>query len=144
MAPRFQTLSINSRTFEQLKNSGNFRLIKNIGVSNKIMAYYEKLPLIRQIESIYNDEFNEYKKLAAKVFDPVILKQMESDNQGINRTNTNPPLRTTDNEVLKELSVFSIYMNGSRKGILDAEDELKNSGNELIKFLKQEYNIESE
>lgn len=144
MAPRFETLSINSRTFEQLKNSGNFRLIKNIGVSNKIMAYYEKLPLIRQIESIYNDEFNEYKKLAAKVFDPGIFKQMESDNQGINRTNDNPPLRTTDNELLKELSVFSIYMNGSRKGILDAEDELKNSGAELIAFLKTEYTLEKE
>ena len=144
MAPRFQTLSINSRTFEQLKNSGNFRLIRNIEVSNKMMAYYEKLPLIRQIETIYNDEFNEYKKLAAKVFDPVILKQMESDKQGINRTNANPPLRTTDNEVLKELSVFSIYMNGSRKGILDAEDDLKSSGTELVKFLKQEYHVEKE
>lgn len=108
------------------------------------MAYYEKLPLIRQIESIYNDEFNEYKKLAAKVFDPVILKQMKSDKQGVNRINANPPLRTTDNEVLKELSVFSIFMNGSRKGILDAENDLKSLGTEMVIFLKQEYHIEKE
>ena len=144
MAPRLKTLPINSRTFEQLKNSGNFRLIKNIGVSNKIMAYYEKLPLIRQIEAIYNNEFDEYKKIAAKVFDPVIFKQMESGKQDINRTNDNPPLRTTDNELLKELSLFSIYMNGSRRGILDAEEDLKSSGTELVKFLKQEYHVEKE
>jgi len=141
MAPRLKTLPINSRTFDQLKNSGNFRLIKNMDVSNKIMAYYEKLPLIRQIESIYNNEFDEYKKIAAKIFDPVIFKKMESGKQDINRTNDNPPLRTTDHELLKELSLFSIYMNGSRRGIVDAENDLKISGKELIKYLKEAYHI---
>jgi len=141
MAPRFQTLSVNNRTFEQLKNSGNFRLIKNMSVSNKIMAYYEKLPLIHLIEGLYNNEFDEYKKIAAKVFDPVVFRQMESDKQGINRTNDNPALHTTDKELVKELAIFSIYMNGSRKGILDAEDDLKISGAELIKYLKEAYHL---
>jgi hypothetical protein len=33
-----------------------------------------------------------------------------------------------ENELLKELAIFSIYMNRSRKGILDAEDDLGISG----------------
>jgi len=33
LAPRLQPLTTNSRTFEQLKNSGNFRLIKDINTS---------------------------------------------------------------------------------------------------------------
>src|ERR1051326_9155564 len=37
LSPRLQPLPVNDRTFEQLKNSGNFRLIKNISSSNKIM-----------------------------------------------------------------------------------------------------------
>src|SRR5437588_7010613 len=41
LAPRLRPLSTNSRTFEQLKNSGNFRLISNLSVSDKIMSYYE-------------------------------------------------------------------------------------------------------
>jgi hypothetical protein len=43
LAPRLNPLSTNNRTFEQLKNSGNFRLIRDIGTSNKIMTYYEKI-----------------------------------------------------------------------------------------------------
>lgn len=35
-------------------------------------------------------------------------------------------------------------MNGSRRGILDAEDDLKSSGTEQVKFLKQEYRLEKE
>ena len=48
VSPRFGTLSINNRTFEQLKNSGNFRLIRNLNTSDKIMAYYDKLQQIRR------------------------------------------------------------------------------------------------
>src|SRR5436190_10051072 len=69
IAPRLNPVSTSTRTFEQLKNSGNFRLIRDINTSNKIMAYYEKLPMIRLLESINETEFTEYKKLAAKIFD---------------------------------------------------------------------------
>src|SRR5258705_3244497 len=64
VSPRFSILSINNRTFEQLKNSGNFRLIRNLHTSDKIMAYYDKLQIIRQVEGIYASEFTEYKKVA--------------------------------------------------------------------------------
>ena len=47
-----------------------------------------------------------YKKIASKVFDPVVFKQMESGKQDINRTIDKPPLRTADNELLKVLSFF--------------------------------------
>jgi hypothetical protein len=144
IAPRFQAISINNRTFEQLKNAGNFRLIKNIQVSSKIMDYYGKIQLIRQIEAIHENEFSDYKRIAAKVFDPVVFREMQSDNQGINRTDKNPPLRTMDNELLKELSVFAIYMNGSRLGVLDAEKDLQITGADLIEFLRKEYHVEKE
>ena len=44
VSPRLGTLPVNTRTFEQLKNSGNFRLIRKIEISNRIMAYYDKPP----------------------------------------------------------------------------------------------------
>jgi len=144
MAPRFHALSVNNRTFEQLKNSGNFRLIKNIAVSNRIMTYYGKIQLIRQIEGVHENEFNEYKKIAAKVFDPVVFYKMQADKQEINRTTENPPLRTMDPELLKELSIYSIYMNGSRTGVLEAENDMKADGAELLAFLRKEYHIERE
>ncbi len=137
IAPRFRALFINNRTFEQLKNSGNFRLIKNIDVSNRIMNYYGKIQLIRQVEAIHESEFADFKRIAAKVFDPVIFFQMQTGQSQIKRIAENPPLRTMDNELLKELSIFAIYMNGSRSGVLDAENDLKKDGAELLEFLKR-------
>jgi hypothetical protein len=142
LAPRLQPLSTNTRTYEQLKNSGNFRLIRNLASSNKIMAYYEKFALIRLLESVNETEFTEYKKAAAKIFDPVMLMQMEGKGQDIQRTNENPPLRTADKELFQELSVFAVYMHGTKKGIRGADEEIKTAGAELIQYLQKEYHLD--
>ena len=115
LAPRLQPLSTNTRTFEQLKNSGNFRLIRNISSSNKIMAYYEKFPLVRLLESVNETEFTEYKKVAAKIFNPAVFLSSEGINDEIKRLTNNPLLRTTNNELLQELSIFAVYMHGTKK-----------------------------
>src|SRR4026208_35045 len=77
LSPRWRTLTVNNRTFEQLKNSGNFRLIRTIETSNRIMAYYESIQLIRQIEELYFGEFDHYKSIASRIFDPAIFTAME-------------------------------------------------------------------
>ena len=142
LAPRLNPLSTNNRTFEQLKNSGNFRLIKKLSTSNKIMTYYEKFPLIRLLESVNETEFTEYKKVASKLFNPAILLKMEGLNNEIQKISDNPLLRSTDNELLQELSVFSVYMHGTKKGVLGADEELKIAGAELIEYLQKEYHLE--
>ena len=142
LAPRLHPLSTNSRTFEQLKNSGNFRLIRNLSSSNKIMTYYEKFALIHLLESVNETEFTEYKKVAAKIFDPAVFLKMEGNGSEIKRTGENFPLRTTDNQLLQELSCFSVYMHGTKKGILRTDEELKIAGKELIEYLQNEYHLE--
>jgi hypothetical protein len=142
LAPRLQPLTTNSRTFEQLKNSGNFRLIKDINTSNKIMAYYERFPLIRTLENINETEFTEYKKVAAKIFDPAIFLKMEGTNDEIRRSSENQPLRSADNELLQELSVFAVYIHGTRKGIIGNSEEIKKQGVELLRYLKEQYHLD--
>jgi hypothetical protein len=142
LSPRLNPLANNDRTYEQLKNSGNFRLIRNLNTSNEIMAYYEKFPLIRLLESINETEFTEFKKSASKIFNPAILLKMESRNNEIIRISDNPPLRSMDNELLQELSVFAVYMHGTKKGVLTAAEELKIAGNELIGYLQKQYHLE--
>ena len=141
IGPRLNPLSNNSRTFEQLKSSGNFRLIRDIGTSNKIMTYYEDFPTIRLLETSNETEFNEYKKIASKIFDPAVFINMEENNGQIKRSNENPALRTADHELLQELSVFAVYMRGTKIGILRICEELKKSGLELIEYLKNEYHL---
>ena len=142
LAPRLNPLSTNSRTFEQLKNSGNFRLIRNIEISNKIMGYYEKFPIIRLLESVNETEFTEYKKVAAKVFDPAVFLSSEGKNDEIKRLSYNPALRTGDKELLQELSIFAVYMHGTKKGILGNDEALKITGANLINYLEKEYHLE--
>src|SRR6188472_3553618 len=89
MSPRLQTLTVNNRTFEQLKNSGNFRLIRKIETSNLTMAYYEKIPMIRLIEGLYFGEFDHYKTIASRIFDPAVFTSMEMKIGGISRTDQN-------------------------------------------------------
>ncbi len=141
LAPRLMPLTTNNRTFEQLKNSGNFRLIKNLSTSNKIMSYYEKFPLIHLLESVNETEFTEYKKMAAKIFYPAVFLKMEGINDEIKQTTENPPLRIADNDLLQQMSVFAVYMHGTKKGITGAVEELKVAGADLLKYLQKEYHL---
>jgi hypothetical protein len=144
LAPRLHPLPINDKTFQQLKNSGNFRLIKSIEASNKIMDYYNRVPLVHLLESINETEFTQYKTAAAKIFNPAIFISTEGDGNEIKRVSGNPPLRTTDNELLQELAVFAVYMHGTKKGVLTTDEEMKRAGSELIDYLQKEYHLKSE
>ena len=142
LAPRLSPLSINSRTFEQLKNSGNFRLIKNLTTSNRIMNYYENLPLLRMLESINETEFSDYKQVASKIFYSSEFIKMEGMDNDIQRSLENPLLRTTNNDLFQELSVFAVYMRGTKKGVIANTKALKFSGAALLKYLQDEYHLE--
>ncbi len=144
LAPRLQPLPINDKTFEQLKNSGNFRLIKSINASNKIMDYYNEVPLVRLLESINETEFTQYKNVAAKIFNPEIFVSTAGNGNEIKRVSGNPPLRTTDNELLQELAVFAVYMHGTKKGVLDTDEKMKQAGSQLIDYLQKEYHLKNE
>jgi len=142
VSPRLGTLPVNTRTLEQLKNSGNFRLIRKIEISNRIMAYYESIPSIRLLENVFIGEFDQYKILASKIFDPAVFISMEMKEGEIIRTDKNPPLQSYDPSTIKQLSVFAVYMNGSARGLLGMAKELNNKGKELIDYLQKEYHLE--
>ncbi len=141
LAPRLNPLSTNSRTFDQLKNSGNFRLIRDLETSNKIMTYYEKFPLVHLLESINETEFTEYKKIAARIFNAAVFVSMEGKNGDIVRINNNPSLRSEDKNLLQEFAVFAVYMHGTKRGILEADHQLKNAGAELLEYLQTKYHL---
>ena len=142
VGPRLGLLLTNTKTFEQLKYSGGFRLIRNNVASDKIMAYYNLFPIVRMLEEIYLDEQSEYKKVASKILDPVILRESEMENGSIRRSTNNPKLRTYDTELLKEFGFYILQTNGSRRGILPREEKIKQSALELIKYIEGNYEID--
>lgn len=141
VSPRLGTLPVNTRTFEQLKNSGNFRLIERIETSNQIMAYYESVPSIRLLENIFLREFDQYKILASRIFDPSVFINMEMKNGEIIRTDKNSPLQSYDPALIKQFSVFAVYMNGSARGLLFLAEELNSKGKGLVDYLQKEYHL---
>ncbi len=142
IGPRSIPFANNSRTFDQLKNSGGFRLIRKTEASNNIMGYYDQFSWIRLLEDNYNHEFDNFKHIAAKILDPVILRRQEADNGNIERSNDNPSLRTYDIEMLKEMAFHTVHMNGSRRSKLLLFEKLKKSAVDLIGNLKKEYHLE--
>ncbi|MDZ4808348.1 MAG: hypothetical protein SGI96_08750 [Bacteroidota bacterium] len=141
VGPRSQPFANNGRTFDQLRNSGGFRLIRKAEASNNIMGYYAQFSLIRLLEDNYNHEFDNFKRVAAKIFDPGILRKQESENGEILRSSDNPSLRTYDTELLKELGYHTLQMNGSRRSKLLLFETLKEAANNLISSLQDKYHL---
>ena len=142
IGPRSIPFANNSRTFDQLKNSGGFRLIRKTEASNKIMGYYSQFSWIRLLEDNYNHEFDNFKNIAAKILDPAILRRQESEAGSIERSNDNPSLRTYNIEMLKEMAFHTLQMNGSRRSKLLLFEKLKKSAEDLNADLKKEYHLE--
>ncbi len=137
IGPRAIPFANNSRTFDQLKNSGGFRLIRKNEASNNIMGYYDQFSWIRLMEDNYNHEFDNFKHIAAKILDPAILRRQENENGAIERSNDNPSLRTYDIEMLKEMAYHTIQMNGSRRSKVLLFEKLKSSAEQLNEYLKK-------
>ncbi len=142
LGPRSNPFANNSRTFDQLKNAGGFRLIRYPEASNNIMGYYNQLSQIRLLEDNYNHEFDNYKRIGAKILDPGILRRQESGKGEIMRSNDNPSLITYDMELLKELGFHTLQMNGSRRSKILLLKNMKQSGEDLISYLKNKYNLQ--
>lgn len=95
----------------------------------------------RNIIYIYYTEFTQYKSAAAKIFNAQIFASTEGSGNEIKRISGNPPLRTSNTDLLQELSVFAVYMHGTKKGVLSSDEEIKKAGYELIQYLQKEYHL---
>ena len=141
MGPRSQPFANNSRTFDQLKFSGGFRLIRKAESSNRIMEYYNLFGHIRLMEDNFNHEFDNYKRLAAKIIDPAVLRQQETAGGEIVPGNTNPALMTYDGNMLKELAFHTLQMAGSRRSKILMLEHLATTASGLMDHLKKQYRL---
>jgi len=139
--PRVATLVNNSRTFDQLKNSGGFLLIHDVQVSNRIMDYYALFPMLRLLENTSLGEFENYKSNAAKIFDPVVFRRQENASGIIMKGNDNPPLRSYDRELIEQLGIYVVYLNGSRRSLIQRLEVIKSNAQGLINYLQKYYSI---
>ena len=132
----------NSRTFDQLTNSGGFRLISNPETSNRIMNHYANLPELRMVEGVFKSENEAYKAVASRIMDPAIYRKQISADGSVARITGNPALLSYDAALLKQLGFYAVQMNGSRHGMIPLLQTLKQSAEELLKYLQTTYHLQ--
>src|SRR6185503_18426572 len=131
----------NDRTIQQLKSSGNLRLIRNKDISNNIMAYDQ---LIRQTLFEMDDEIEirgEYRQLASKVFNTTVFFEMIAGDTVVRPTG-NPQLFTTNPELINELIGGIQYFKRVHQAQLIRTEKLLIQARKLGDFIKKEYHLE--
>ena len=143
LATKSDVFPNNTRTIDQMKNAGGFRVIKNDEVANNIMSYYSIIPQIRSWEETEAGEDNEYRKIAVQIFSAVVFNRINSTNEVI-RPGDNPPLRTTDKKLLGDLAGWVHYIKNTRIGLYSHKKRVLENGEKLIELIQKEYHLEKE
>jgi hypothetical protein len=141
MGIRQSPLANNSRTFDQLTNSGGFRLIRKQETSGRIMKYYSMFPELRMMEGIFNTENTAFKGVASQIMDHTIYQRQVDPDGSVKRIPGNLALLTYNPSLLRQLGFYAVEMNGSRQGMIPLLKKMKHSAEELLQYLQQEYHL---
>ncbi|MBS1754176.1 MAG: hypothetical protein R2765_10730 [Ferruginibacter sp.] len=141
MGIRQSPLANNSRTFDQLKNSGGFRLIRKQETADRIMKYYSLFPELRMMESIYNTENAAFKEAASHIMDHSIYQRQINTDGSVKRLQGDLELLSYDPALLRQLGFYAVEMNGSRMGMKPLLQKMKLAAVELLKYLQSKYHL---
>ena len=132
------------RTIQQLKNSGNLRLIRNMDAADSITVYDNERIKSCLIQLDGEGEMRRYisNNLAGKIFDADAWNDMTDSTGKITRPITNTPLLSSDPLLLHEFSFKIVTLKGilsqTNRTITGAISSAKN----LVVLLKKEYHLE--
>ncbi len=130
----------NDRTIQQLKSSGSLRLIRDLKVSDGIMAYDQKMRgfLFDQTDEVQIRA--ECRLRADKIFNGKVFNEMLKNNTIIKPVN-NPSLFNNDADLINDFIVETQYMKNANRIEANRAEELLDQATRLIELLKQ-YNLE--
>ena len=130
----------NDGTIQQLKSSGNLRLIRNNHITNNIMAYDQKM---RNYLFEMGDEIEvraEYRQLARKLFNTNVFFEMIATD-AIGRPVSNPQLYSTDAGLINEFIGQVQYVKRIHQAQLIKSEELLVQAKQLITGIDKEYHL---
>ena len=134
---------LNDRTYEQMKSSGNLRLIHDKEIADKITKYYfntKEFSVNTDQTLLRLQSLIEYE---GKVFDGTVFQQMINiKNFEITQPEGYPAFITEDKQTLNELSVRIHYVLSILLYSQNFITELEKEASQLIETLKKEYHLE--
>ena len=136
-------LNISTKTFDQLKNSGNLRLIRKMKMLDMISNYYYDAATMNwAMDMSFQNQHDLFLSLH-KLFDAAIFQQMTDPVHPfiIYEPTVNPSLLTTNPLVINEICTRFHFTKGTHRAIMNHFEELENKAIELMKALQKEYHI---
>jgi hypothetical protein len=130
----------NDGTIQQLKSSGNLRLIRNNTITNSIMAYDQKM---RNALFEMGDEIEiraEYRQLARKLFNTNVFHEMIATDT-VSRPTNDPQLYTNDLVLINEFIGQVQYVKRVHQAQLIRSEQLLVQAKQLITGIKKEYHL---
>ena len=133
---------LNDRTYEQMKSSGNLRLVHNKEIADRITKYYFNIKEL----SVNNDQtllrLQSLIEYQGKVFNGAVFQEMvDIKNFSITLPPGNPALITKDKTILNELSVRIHYVLSILLYSQNFISDLEKEASQLIEVLKKEYHL---
>ena len=126
-----KTFVSNDRTIQQLKNSGELRLIRNKAVSDRIMQYDQTVRnYYRQTDLMYNALGNQV--IYSQFFDFINLNKNK---------NTAVPLTEQGKKLLNEAFAHQQLWNYGLSGLISWLETVNEEGTGLVTFIQKEYHL---
>jgi hypothetical protein len=121
----------NDRTIQQLKNSGELRLIRNKTVSDRIMQYDQTVRnYYRQTDLMYNALGNQV--IYSQFFDFISLNKNKK---------TPVPLTEQGKKLLNEAFAHEQLWNYGLSGLISWLEEVNEEATRLVTFIQKEYHL---
>ena len=140
--PKYKALYITDRTYEQMKSSGDLRLISNKQVANGISSYYYSVIDLKK----YNDAAftwgSDFGNEMGKIFDAELLLKIIKLNE--EQSAAPNDLLTDDRTTLNELATSAQYLYGAFLLAEKIGNERNIAAQNLIGLIKKEYHLKDE
>ena len=132
------------RTIQQLKNSGDMRLIKSQTASNLIMQYDQLVRDMQHFELIREEILNRFREVSSYILDAAIFYSMTdtSSEMSINRPKGNSKLFSDNPETINRLCYWANRFRIINRQVIVNQTDLKSSAIRIMEFLKKVYKLE--
>jgi hypothetical protein len=140
--PKYKALYTTDRTYEQMKSSGDLRLIKNKPVANAMSYYYYSAIDLKK----YNDAAftwgSDYAISMGKIFNAALLLKIIREQREQQADSTD--LLTEDPVTLNELATSAQYLYGAFLLGEKIGGERNIAAQKLIDLIQKEYHLKNE
>ena len=133
---------VNDNAYEQIKNSGNLRLLHSQEIVDSISGYYFRSKEIEFMSNILTLRQQALLEQEAKIFNGNVYQQMvDSKTFQFSPPHGNPPLITNDPVTINEFIVRAHYVKSIILYAINFAKQRRIEAIRLMQFLQKEYHL---